>query len=376
MKEQIILSRTELLNKLTAVSKALSSKSLIPAHDSFLFEAKSGILKVTAADREGNITTSIEAERIESDFSFLIEHKILLDGLKVLPEQPIELEVEINDRSVRITLKHEAGTYSIPGATIDDFSRLKNEGEGLRSIAFKRDVLINGIKKVYAFAGRDELRPIMSSVYMECKANLLTFAATNSNMMGIYEVSDIALEDFNLVLPLKFAKNISELAHEDDITLEFGSRNITASFGETVMIYRLVEGNYPNYRSVIPRNNDKEVIADVKSFVGALKRTSIFSNKSSLLVSLEITDQSLTVKGKDVDFNMSAQESLAIDYSSPEPIEIGFKSDFLLQCLNAVDSESAKITMRESNTAALISPVAEPDYTALTILLMPMMINV
>jgi|GEM_PF-174786 DNA polymerase-3 subunit beta len=381
MNGQITVSRNELLNKLTAVGKVVSNKSLIPCHDNFLFEINDGVLSVTGADREGNITKTIECvSQSMENCKFQIEHKIMLDGLKVLPEQPLIIDVEIKGSSGNATLKHESGIYRIPVISNDDFSVIQQKaGETIRPITLESHVLVDGIKKVIGFAGHDELRPIMNSVLMESKEGKLTFTSTNSNMMGIYEVFNTDLDDFNIVLPLKFGKIISELADGiDTIELQIGSRNLTAMFGDTKIVYRLIEGNYPNFRAVIPRDNDKEVKADVKSFNGALKRTSIFANKSSLLVSLSISDQNLTVSGKDDDFQMSAQEQMSVEYSSTELIEIGFKSEFLLQCLNAIDTPEVRITMRESNTAALISPVYDEgdEYHSLTILIMPMMIAV
>ena len=381
MNGQITVSRNELLNKLTAVGKVVSNKSLVPCHDNFLFEINDGVLSVTGADREGNITKTVEciSQSIEN-CKFQIEHKIMLDGLKVLPEQPLIIEMEIINGSGNATLKHESGTYKIPAISNDDFSLIQqNTGESIQTIILESHVLVDGIKKVLGFAGQDELRPIMNSVLMESKEGKLTFTSTNSNMMGIYEVFNTDLDDFKVVLPLKFGKIISELADGiDTIELQIGSRNLTAIFGGTKIVYRLIEGNYPNFRAVIPQNNDKEVKADANSFKGALKRTSIFANKSSLLVSLSISGQGLTVSGKDDDFQMSAQEQMSIEYSSTESIDIGFKSEFLLQCLNAIDTPDVRVTMRESNTAALLSPVYDEgeESHSLTILIMPMMINV
>ena len=170
------------------------------------------------------------------------------------------------------------------------------------------------------------------------------------------------------------AKVIAGIISPDEelVLLNVGRRNLTLTYGDVTFIFRMVEGFYPNYRAVIPTMNDKELIVATKDLQGAIKRTSVFSNKSGL-ITFDIVQDSLVVGGKDLDFKLSAQEKINAECGTT--LFIGFQNDLMLQCLSAVNNDQTRITMKEANTACLVSPIHQDDQTTLTILIMPMMIN-
>ena len=142
-----------------------------------------------------------------------------------------------------------------------------------------------------------------------------------------------------------------------------------------LIVTKLVEGNYPNYNSVIPRNNPRKVTIDRVEFYNALKRVSVFSNQASNLVKLQLTGNQVMVSAQDIDFSISAYERIKCLYEGEE-MEIGFKSVFLLEILANLSSQDVMIELADPTRAGLFLPAeADDEKEDLLMLLMPMMIN-
>lgn len=379
-KIEIIVLNRELLNKLKAVGKVIKPSNVLPEHDNFLFHVAGGVLEVTGADNQGNITAWVDCEISSNETAkFLLDSKITIDGLKELPEQPITLKVEPLKDSFLVTVVHQSGTYKLHGLNAQGFAMVENRDEDPPVIiTLESQVLVEGIKKAYRFAANDELRPIMNSVFVESENGNLNFVATNSSTMAVFSVKNLKLDEFNFILPVKIAKILADLAAaSDDAIIEIGSKTVSVQLKGIRIIYRLVEGKYPNYRSVIPKNNDKRVKTETPSLTSALKRTLIFSNKKSSLVVLKISGSVLNISGKDEDFDIGANENIAAEYGNDEPVEIGFNGNFLLQCLETIETEDCSLSLTDASRACLFRPIEEKDnHTELTLLIMPMLINV
>lgn len=377
MNVKITVSKNELLNKLKAVSKVIKPSNIIQEHNSFLFEVDNK-LDVTGADEMGNITSIVDCVISEdANMSFLIDAKLLLDGLKELPEQPIILDIEKKDDSYSIIrLIHSGGTYNFRGGDPTGFSKVEVYSPEMKTIEMSAEMLISGIKKVYHFAGNDEIRPILTSVYIESRSGKINFVSTNTSTMAVYECyPEFPAGDFDLILPVKIAKIIADLIPgEETVELNITDKNVCVKAYSKEINYRLLEGKYPNFRSIIPKGNDKILNCSTDLIVSALRRTSIFSNSNSRLVILSANNSILEISGNDMDLQNSAIEKINAEYSA-EPLEIGFKSDFLLKCLETVDTDDVSLSFSDPTRACLISPVKETGGK-LTVLIMPMLVNV
>ncbi len=157
--------------------------------------------------------------------------------------------------------------------------------------------------------------------------------------------------------------------------VEFDNKNAFFNLNDYKVVCRLVEGNYPNYNSVIPKNNPRKVTVDRVELYNTLKRVSVFSNQASNLVKLHLTGNQINVSAQDIDFSISANERIKCLYDGDE-IEIGFKSVFLLEILANISSQDVMVELADPTRAGLFLP-AEPENASedLLMLLMPMMIN-
>ena len=157
--------------------------------------------------------------------------------------------------------------------------------------------------------------------------------------------------------------------------MEFDDKNVTFQLKNHVLICRLIEGNYPNYNAVIPANNPNKVRVDRTELLNGIRRVAVCSNQATNLIKLEIEPGTINLTAQDLDFSVSAQESLPCDYDG-EPIAIGFKSTFLVEILSNIETPNVSVELADSTRAGVFRPVYdESPSTDTLMLLMPMMIN-
>ena len=178
------------------------------------------------------------------------------------------------------------------------------------------------------------------------------------------------------ILPKKPANLLKGILPKEqgEVQIAFDETNAVFKLGNYSMICRLIEGRYPNYNSVIPETNPFKVTVDRLSFVGALRRVSIFSSEASSLVKLRLKENTMNISAQDIDFSTSAEEVLACQYSDAE-MSIGFKSTFLIDILSNIPSQEVVIELADPSRAGVIIPVQQEEGEKLLTLLMPMMLN-
>lgn len=375
---KFVISSTDLLNHLQAVSRVISSKNTLPILDNFLFKLKDNELVITASDLESTLTTRMRIENASGDGLLAIPARILTDTLREFPEQPLSFEISLDNYSVVIST--ETGKFNIVGQNGEDFPQYPLLKDDVRvTVKMSAEVLLHGISKTIFATADDELRPVMNGIYFDFSEDNLTFVASDAHKLVRYKRFDVKTEsESSFILPKKPAsllKNI--LAREkNDVVIEFDDKNAIFSLTDYHLVSRLVEGNYPNYNSVIPSDNPNKLIIDRLDVINILRRVSVFSSQASNLVKLELGPNQLTVSAQDIDFSISAYEKLACQYEGTE-MEIGFKSTFLVELLNNLASGEIVMELSDPSRAGLLLPLnKESDDDDLLMLLMPMMINV
>ncbi|TKG90412.1 DNA polymerase III subunit beta [Puteibacter caeruleilacunae] len=374
---KFVVSSTELLRHLNAISRVISSKNTLPILDNFLFDLEDNKLTITASDLETTLITYIELENTDGEGKIAIPAKILIDTLKEFPEQPLTFNV--NMESFAIDIFSENGKFSIVGASGADFPEIPEITEGATTINVGHDVLLSGINKTLFATADDELRPVMNGVFIELGNEDMTFVASDAHKLVRYKRTDVQSEtESSFILPKKPAGLLKNLLpkEEFDVKLEFDNKNAFFTMTNFKLVCRLVEGNYPAYNAVIPKNNPNRLTIDRMEFYNTLKRVSVFSNQASNLIKLKLSANQLVVSAQDIDFSISAVERLNCNYEGTE-MEIGFKSAFLLEILSNLSSTEALVELSDPTRAGLLLP-SEKEFEDedVLMLLMPMMINV
>jgi DNA polymerase III subunit beta len=369
-----VVSASALLKHLKAIGGVLNTNNTIPILDCFLFEVRKGELVLSASDMETTITTSMKVEASEAG-SIAIPAKTLLDALANLPEQPVSFIVDKARNSVR--LKTENGDYNISGQNGEEFPRMAKL-EAQSSLVIKSDVLGNAINRTIFATGSDELRPVMSGVFCQFTENSAVFVATDAHKLVRYTRSDArAGASASFILPKKPLNILKGLLSgiDDAVKIEFNRTNAHFSFGEINLVCRLIDGKYPNYEAVIPKQNPNKLIVDRSAFLGALKRVSVFSNKATHQIRLKITGSQLRISAEDLDFANEGQEVLTCTYTG-EDMEIGFNSRFLVEMVSNLDTDEIVLEMSAPNRAGIILPNNKANQSEdLLMLVMPVMLN-
>ena len=365
----------ETASHLQAVSRVINSKNALPILDCFLFELQDGTLSVTVSDSETTMVTSLEVVESDSDGRFAVVARTLLDALKEIPEQPLTFEVNLN--TLEITVQYQNGTYNLVGQNADEFPTPVVLGDGAVKVEMDAQVLLNGINRALFATADDELRPVMNGIYFDITAEDITMVASDGHkLVRCKTLAAHGSERAAFILPKKPANLIKNLLAKEQGTvhLEFDDRNASFILENYRMVCRLIEGRYPNYNSVIPKNNPNKITVDRLQLIGALRRVSIFSSQASSLIKLRMEGNRIVVSAQDIDFSTSAEEMLVCQYAGT-PMSIGFKSTFLIDILNNISAEEVFIELADPSRAGVIIPVEQEENEDLLMLLMPMMLN-
>ncbi|MDR3266288.1 MAG: DNA polymerase III subunit beta [Tannerella sp.] len=369
------VSSLSLLGTLQSISKVISSKSTLPILDSFLFNLEGDKLTVTASDQEIRLVSSINVINTVGSGLIAIEAKRLLEPLKELPDQP--LDFEINDDNLAVTVKYANGKFNIPSQSGDTYPQQKPVSPDAQKITIESNVLLGGLSRSLFAAAEDEFRPVMAGIYLDIQPENLTFVASDGHKLVRLRNKSVASEiTASLILPKKPINLLKSLLLKSNsaVEVEFDTNNVYFKSATFEMVCRLIEGTYPNYEAVIPKDNPNIVTIDRVSFLTALKRVSIFTSESSGLIKIEVADNSLIISAQDLDFSTSADETINCQYNFA-PLSIGFKSSFLIDILSNMTSESIDFQLADPSRAGIIVPTVNEENEDDLMLLMPMMLN-
>lgn len=373
---KFIVSSLKLLKSLQALSGVIGSKNTLPILDDFLFHLDENQLRITSSDLDVTMTVSLVPDRVEGTGEVTIPARLLLEIMKNFPDIPIT--VSVDSSTLAIELIAGEGRYKLAGHKSDEFPQLPVMAE--TSVwEIPADVLARGFEKTVFATGTDEIRPIMSGVLMEMTENYLTFVATDAHKLVRYRRMDVKSDVVaSLIMPKKpinQLKSILTSLADEPVRIEFNKTNASFVFGDYQLVCRLIEGRYPNYDAVIPKQNPNHLTIDRQTFLSAIRRVAVFSSKATHQVRFRIAGQELTLTAEDIDFYNEAKERLSCSYEGDD-MEIGFNSRFLQEMLGNFDSENIKIDMSAPNRAGIITPIdVENESEDLLMLLMPVMLN-
>lgn len=370
------VSSSELLTGLVSVSKVIASKPTLAILENFLFELSGNTLTVTASDGETTLKTNIEIAQVEEEGRTAIPAKLLTDSLKEFPDQPLTFKTTGGESIMEITWA--SGASKIPCFDAADFPKLPEIGGVSESLIIPAATLLNGINSTIYATAEEELRPVMNGIFFDMDVESTTFVASDAHKLICYEFTGAkASQKSSFILHKKPAYILKTILAkvEDDITVQFDNKNAYFNFNNNILVCRLIEGNYPAYRTVIPKNNNNKMTIGRTDLLGVVKRIAVCSNQVSNQIKLKLSFNEVLISAQDLSFSMSAYEKLPCQYDG-EAMEIGFKAPFLLEILNNLPYQNIRIELADPCRAALIvsADEANPDEN-LRALLMPVMIN-
>ncbi len=370
---KFIVSSSYLLKQLQVLGGVINNSNTLPILDNFLFELEHSKLTVSASDLETTMASTLEVES-DSEGSVAIPAKLLLETLKTFPEQPLTFVIEDNN-TIEISSNH--GKYALAYASADDFPKAISL-DIPNTTTLGADILATAISKTIFAAGNDDLRPVMSGVFFQFSTESLTFVATDAHKLVKYSRTDVtANETAEFIMPKKPLNLLKGIlaGSDEDVTIEYNDSNAKFSFENSVLICRLIDGKYPNYEAVIPKENPNQLTISRNQFLNSVRRVSIFSNKTTHQIRLKIAGAELNISAEDVDYSNKAEERLTCDYQGDD-MQIGFNSRFLSEMLSNLNAEDIQLEMSMPNRAGILTPIDGLDEgETVTMLVMPVMLN-
>jgi DNA polymerase-3 subunit beta len=238
--------------------------------------------------------------------------------------------------------------------------------------------LATAINKTIFATGNDDLRPVMSGIFFELSDDAVRFVATDAHKLVRYTRSDIkAPRTASFIVPkkpLNLLKNVLASTNAD-VTVRYNENNASFTFDNIVLICRLIDGKYPNYEAVIPKQNPNKLTIDRQGFLNSIRRVALFSNKTTHQVRMNIAGSQLAVSAEDLDFANEANEKLTCGYEG-EDMTIGFNSRFLMDMLTNLDSEHVVMERSAPNRAGILVPSEGSEHGEdVLMLVMPVMLN-
>ena len=370
---KFIVSSSLLLKNIQVLGGILNTNNTLPILDYFLFEVSENLLNITASDLETTLSANIKIDSSDTG-SLAVPAKLLIDTLKTFPEQPLTFNISENN-TIEISSNH--GKYSLAYAKGDEFPKTLAISDASNS-TISSQVLYQAINTTIFASGNDDLRPVMSGVFFQFSNENSTFVATDAHKLVRYVRTDYTSEKLVEFImpkkPLTVLKGI--LMSEDiDVDIEYNESNAKFTFSNLSLTCRLIDGKYPNYEAVIPKENPNVLTIDRGLFLNSAKRVSIFSNKTTHQIRLKITGNELIISAEDLDYSNKAEERLSCNYNGDD-IQIGFNSRFLVEMLSNLSSDEVKLELSLPNRAGILTPTnLGSDSEQITMLVMPVMLN-
>ena len=300
-----IVSSTQLQRQLQTLSGVLNTSNTLPILDHVLFELAPQQLKITATDLETTISAKIKVEST-SEGKLAVPARLLLDTVKTFPEQPLTFSQADNNT---LEISSEQGKYALAYANADEYPQAADVVDA-SSLTIQGDTLATAINNTIFASGNDDLRPVMSGVFFQLSSSGMTFVATDAHKLVKYERTDVvAPETAEFIMPKKPLNLLKSVlvGSEEDVTINYNSSNVQFYFDDNLVICRLIDGKYPNFEAVIPKENPNVMSINRVQLLNTVKRVSIFSNKTTHQIRLRIAVSELHISAEDIDYSNKAE---------------------------------------------------------------------
>jgi len=369
---KFIVSSSQLLKHLQQISGVINANTVLPILEDFLFEIDKNRLTVVATDLETVMKVHLDIEAKDTG-RVCIPSKILLDSLKNISEQPLTFNI---DKNFGIEITSDNGKYKVMGENPDNFPK-EPVADVATSFTMPSSALVTAINKSLFAVSNDDLRPAMTGVLFELSETGMTCVATDAHRLVKFKRTDVSCPKTDTFIVPKKPLNLLKSAlpaNDDELRISYNSNHLFVKHGGTELVCRLIDARFPDYKVVIPADNPYKLTVNKNDFQSALRRVSVFSNKSTNQVALTITGSELQLAAQDVDFSFEGNERMNCQYDG-EDLQIAFNAKFLIEMLNAADTDEVNIELSTPTKAGIIKPTEMEANEELLMLVMPLMLN-
>jgi DNA polymerase III subunit beta len=341
---RMTVARDELAAKLAIVSRGVSTRTAVLVLGGIQMRAEGGKLHLAATDMEVSLRAAADAQ-IADEGAVVVPGRLLLDIARSLPDG--EVSIEHKPEEAVVVVSAGSATYRLHTYSSEDFPRLP-EIDDSSLYAVERDALVETIARVGRSASRDESRPVLTGILVRFEPGKLVMAATDSYRLAVKETPvSGALPELEAIIPARALQELARIAGGiDELQLGVQDNHVVFGAGGTWLTTRRIDGQFPNYRQLLPEQFEHEVPLPREETLEVVRRVSLMAQRNSP-IRLRFGDGELAVSAITQDVG-EARESLPVPYTA-DPLEIGFNAEFLRDGLESVESESI--------TFKLISPL-------------------
>lgn len=369
---KFIVSASSLLKHLQQISGVINANTVLPILEDFLFDIEDKKLNIIATDLETVMRVQMDVES-KVNGKVCIPAKILIDSLKNIADQPLTFNI---DKNYAVEITSDNGKYKVMGENPDNFPK-EPVADDTNTFTMSSTALVTAISNTLFAVSSDDLRPAMTGVFFELTKDAIQFVATDAHRLVRYKRTDVSCPKVdNFIVPKKPLNLLRNALpnNEDELKISYNSNHLFVTHGSTQLVCRLIDARFPDYKVVIPTDNPYKLVINKTDFQNALRRVSVFSNKSTNQVALSISGSELQLAAQDVDFSFEGNERMNCQYDG-EDLQIAFNAKFLIEMLSAADSTEIKMELSTPTKAGIIKPTEQADNEEVLMLVMPLMLN-
>lgn len=363
------ISREKLQEGLGAVAASIPAKTTLPVLANILVETTERGIRLSGTDLDIAVSTEIAAD-VETQGSVTIPAKKLTEIARELPPAPVKIAA-VNEQ--RITLECGRSKFKLLGLPKDEFPTFPSV-KFADSWRIRSGDLQKLISHTSFAVSVEESRPILNGVLWELRPDMMRMVATNGHRLAKMEMAtagESQAPSSDLIVPPKALEQVRKLfPAEEELEIARGDNHIGFRSPFTAVFTRLIEGPYPNYDQVIPKDNDRVAIADKNSLMSALRRMSIVASDQTHRIRLSFNSGMLKFSVQTPDLG-EAQDELPIRYNG-DPLDIGFNANYLLEILRYMPTDEVKLTFKAPERAATVEPEGWSDPANYMCLVMPL----
>lgn len=369
------VSSKALYNATSAVSKVINSKNALTILDNFFIKLADNTLTITGSDQENALTARLEVTGVKGEGCFCLGARRLVELLKELPDQG--MEVSVNDDTLEVQLSYSSGHYSFVALPGDQYPQFQANtlGDPI-SFSVATEQIIAGLDNTMFAVSNDEYRQIMQGVLLDIAPDSITFVATDTRKLVRYIDRRTAPGvQGSCVLPSKPSNVLKNVfAKEETLNITMNARNAVIESEHYTFQCTFLNGNYPDYNRVIPKNNTKVLTVDRLALLNAVRRVGIFVEVDGGLEKFRITPESILLKSNDPNLCTSAREQVPCSFTDSE-LTIGFSANYLMEILTTLKGQEVIVNLGDAGRPGVFRPGEEADNTELVMLLMPMTVG-
>lgn len=372
---KFVISSSVLSSRLMTIGRVIVQKNTIPILDCFCFDIQGTTLTITASDNDTTLTAKAELNECDSDVRFAVNAKTLQDAIKEIPDQP--LECYLNTESYELTVEYQNGQYKLMGQSAEEYPTPAISDETRLEFDLECQKLVPSITRCMIAAANDTLRPQLNTICFDIHSQEVSLVSSNGNQLAL---TKLAMPELNAegsyllgTRPASLLKGMLAKA-EGNVHFSIGQRTAIVHTEEYSLTSRLVEGRFPNYRSVIPQDNPNIVTVNRLALVSALRRVLVFANAQAVLVKFRLGPNTMNISSQDIDFGKSAEENMLCDYMDT-PMRIAFKGSVLLDLINNIEGDDITLKLSDPSRAGLIIPAKQKEGEEVLMLIMPSVFN-